>query len=53
MNLVALLSVPKGGLDAGYLEHWVKLLDESIGGTDVSERLAEAQRKAARSRRDA
>ena len=32
----------------GQVDHWVKLLDESIGGMDVSERLAEARRRAAK-----
>lgn len=47
-DLVALVSLPETGLDAAYVDHWVKLLDESIGGTDVSERLAEARRRAAK-----
>ena len=47
-DLVALVSLPDGSLDTSYVDHWVKLLDESIGGTDVSERLAEARRRAAR-----
>lgn len=29
-------------------DHWVKLLNESIGGTEVSERLAEARLRATR-----
>lgn len=48
-DLVALMSLPAGSLDTPYVDYWVKLLDESIGGTDVSERLAEARRRAARS----
>jgi hypothetical protein len=47
-DLVALLSVPRTALDASYLDRWAHLLDESIGGTDVSERLAEARGKAER-----
>jgi predicted nucleotidyltransferase len=49
-DLVALLSVPESGLDASYLDRWANLLDESIGGTDVSERLSEAREKAQRNR---
>jgi hypothetical protein len=45
-DLVALMSLPAGSLDTAYVDHWVKLLDESIGGSDVSERLAEARRRA-------
>jgi hypothetical protein len=44
-DLVALLSVPGSSLDLGYVEKWVEVLDESIGGTDVSERLDAARRK--------
>jgi hypothetical protein len=50
-DLVALLAISEPPLDDGYLKHWAKLLDDSIGGTDVSERLLEARRKAS-SRRD-
>jgi hypothetical protein len=50
-DLVALLAVSRPGLDASYMDTWVRLLDESIGGTDVSERLAEARRRAQERRR--
>jgi predicted nucleotidyltransferase len=50
-DLVALLAVPYDTLDLAYIERWVKLLDESIGGNDVSERLAQARRHADRRRR--
>jgi hypothetical protein len=35
-------------MDTAYVDHWAKLLDESMGGTDVSERLAEARLRAAK-----
>lgn len=49
-DLVALLSGPEGRMDMAYVERWVRLLDQSIGGTDVSERVAEALRKVATKR---
>jgi predicted nucleotidyltransferase len=43
-DLIALLTVPDPPLDVGYVEYWVRRLDESIGGNEVSERLASARR---------
>jgi predicted nucleotidyltransferase len=45
-DLVALLALPEGTLDLGYVDRWARLLDESIGGNEVSERLATAHRLA-------
>jgi predicted nucleotidyltransferase len=47
-DLVSLIAVPREGLDLAYVERWVKLLDESIGGNDVSERFVQAVREAER-----
>jgi predicted nucleotidyltransferase len=47
-DLVALIATPREALDVAYIERWVKLLDESIGGNDVSERFALAMREADR-----
>jgi len=47
-DLVALIATPREALDLAYIERWIKLLDESIGGNDVSERFARAQREADR-----
>jgi len=55
-DLVALLAVPKAPLDLAYIEKWARLLDASIGGNEVSERLrlagemAERRKKALSSR---
>jgi hypothetical protein len=50
-DLVTLLTVPETPLDLSYIERWTKRLDESIGGNDVSERLASALRQAEQRRR--
>lgn len=47
-DLVSLLDT---GLDHSYVEGWAKELDASIGGNDVSERLARATTEAARKKR--
>ena len=49
-DLAALLAISEPPLDESYLKHWAKLLDDSLGGTDVAERLIEARRKASASR---
>lgn len=43
-------AVPEQPLDSAYIERWARLLDESIGGDEVSERLANARRLAERQR---
>jgi predicted nucleotidyltransferase len=50
-DLVALLSTPESELDLSYIDGWAKRLDESIGGDDVSARVASALRQAAERRR--
>lgn len=45
-DLVALVSISEPPLDEGYLKRWTTLLDESIGGTEVSDRIMEARRRA-------
>ncbi len=44
-DLVALLVHAGPKLDSAYVEHWATALDESIGGNEISERLARAQRE--------
>ncbi len=50
-DLVALLAVPRLPLDLEYVEHWIRALDASIGGNDVSERFRSAQEKADKRRK--
>jgi predicted nucleotidyltransferase len=41
-DLVGIASVKRLSLDAEYIERWAKLLDESIGSDEVSERVTRA-----------
>jgi hypothetical protein len=50
-DLVSLLAMPREELDLAHVERWAKLLDESIGGDDVSERLKSAIRRAGERKR--
>lgn len=51
-DLVALLTTPRAELDVGYIEQWAKQLDESIGGNDVSQRIASAQADAEKRKKE-
>jgi hypothetical protein len=47
-DLVALIALPAGSIDIEYLDRWAKLLDESIGTDEVSERVELAKREVER-----
>lgn len=47
-DLVALIALPADSMDIAYVDRWAKLLDESIGSDEVSERLALAKREVSR-----
>lgn len=47
-DLVGLASLPRLRLDLEYVREWAKRLDLSIGGSEVSERVAEALSRAGR-----
>ncbi|MFO0591945.1 MAG: DUF6036 family nucleotidyltransferase [Polyangiaceae bacterium] len=45
-DLTKLISVSRGTLNMEYIENWVRDLDKSIGGDDVSDRLRRAREEA-------
>jgi len=47
-DLMKIIAVGKGKLDMTYIERWVRDLDRSIGGDEVSERLRRAREEAAK-----
>jgi hypothetical protein len=47
-DLMKLVAVSKPKLDMAYIERWVRDLDRSIGGDEVTERLRRAREEAAR-----
>jgi hypothetical protein len=47
-DLVALIALPPESMDMDYLDRWAKLLDESIGTDEVSQRVAIAKREVER-----
>jgi hypothetical protein len=47
-DLVVLLCRSTSKLDMGYIEQWAKMLDESIGGDEVTERVQKALETAPR-----
>jgi predicted nucleotidyltransferase len=49
-DLIALLAAPRADLDLRYIEHWAARLDESIGGNDVTLRVAQALERAEKAR---